>query len=299
MAPLNWMTGITSMGNKLIVLACIVLTWQVLAGQPVEDRLRYARSLAEEGDYYRAISEYKAVRFICADSLVARSCSREIVAAYYLSGKYREALRELNRHPVTSPEDMCRANLMKGLAYYRLKDALSAYSYWSAAATADTTGSAQLYLGLLWCENTQWSDATKAFQELGAAHPGQPSGLLAQELATLAAQGNALPRKSPLLATCMAALVPGSGQVYAGHFYDGLMAFFHVGAFSYAGYMAYCYDHDRSHGYLNTPLVFSLDALFYTANLIGAHKTAGYANMRRQEQLLNRIRDRALSLPLP
>lgn len=287
---------------RLSLALLLLLSISALLGQTMEERKQYADSLMGQEDYYRAISEYKMVDFFTSDKALKLYCQKNIAAAYYNSGKYRESIRtvsDINEKMPDTNDLQYWCNLRIGVSYYRLKAYLAAHSYLAQASQIDSTGLPGIYMALIDTEAGNWEGASNKLDLVIASHANDTLGVTTQEISNIIESSRYLPQKSPVLATMMSAVIPGAGQIYTKHTYDGMLAFFYVGAFTYAGLLAYNYDKDKGHGYWNTSLIFSIDALFYAGNLIGAYKTAGYRNLRQREILLDNIKAKAYSLPLP
>ena len=91
----------------------------VLAGTPEADsQLGFAHSLHAEGDYYRAIGEYKRFLYLYPDSPVADEARLGIGRAYVLGGQAEAAEEYLHSLEALSPEWKARALLETGWARY-------------------------------------------------------------------------------------------------------------------------------------------------------------------------------------
>ena len=88
------------------------------------------------------------------------------------------------------------------------------------------------------------------------------------------------PRKSPALAGAMSAVIPGSGQMYAEHYKDGLMAFVVNGLFI-AGTVAAVDDEN----YALAAIVGGIGLPFYVGNIYGAATASRKWNMSLSRKL--------------
>jgi len=261
----------------------------------------YAMHLMRQRDYERSISELKRISFFSTDLEVKQLCFEEIARCYYYNGQHREALS----HLMSAPSDSLTYSqalfnkLWMGLNYYKLSSFSDAYTQFVFAAHTEPYGIADLYIVLLQAETGNFQEAISIASRLQkySEHP-LIIETISEVLPSLKSAQNVRPL-NPYLATTFSSILPGSGQLYAGHFYDGIMAFLYVGSFTYAGWMTYNYEKDRGKGYYNTAALLSVDALFYLGNLVGAYRTTQYRNMMMRQQVIDPVKRRVLSHPLP
>lgn len=87
--------------------------------------------------------------------------------------------------------------------------------------------------------------------------------------------------KSPVLASMMSAVIPGSGKVYSKRFGDALISFLFVSTNAYASYRAFNRKGIKSsNGWIFGGLAFS----FYSANIFGSAKAAKRYNSDLQKK---------------
>lgn len=245
----------------------------------------FANYLMREGDYFRAITEYKKIEFYANSGSLREFTGLQIGKAYYRSAKYKSSIRSLARLiNETDPHSPVQSEsyLYLGLNYYRLGVWPTAEYYWRQME--DSTGQTAPYFALLHAERSDWQKARRVLESV----PGW------EGVTETFKQGERLPRRSPLVSGILSTLVPGLGQVYSRHVYDGLQAFLFVGAFSFASYMAYRYDSKFNKNYVTTSVAIGITGVFHLANVIGATKTATYYNRRQKDLFLNPIREQIL-----
>jgi hypothetical protein len=204
-----------------------------VASEPSEDRasnevLRFGYSLMEEGDYYRAITEFKRYAFLRPGSDEQFPAYLAIGRAYELGGKAGDAvvwLRHLQPY-ATTPQ--LRADLVVELAFARYlsgaaplaADDLQGFVQNMAlfgAASHDTQQRALYLLGWSQLVSNRPHEAAEAWRQVELPY--------AHQMAEDALAHEHLPRKSPVLAAVLSALVPGLGHVYLGQPLIGLAAF--------------------------------------------------------------------------
>jgi len=264
-----------------------------------QTRMDYADYLYAEKDYFRAISEYKRTFYFSDDNNLKNNCLLNISRAYLKSSRFKSSIRYasklLNREDVHT-DRVTRANHVIGLSYYGLKVFPMAEDFFNKAASSDTSGFSLFYLALLDVEKSKYEDAHIKYHDIAQNHPDSEVARLSMQLSADVLKGHDVKRKNPFLAALMSALLPGSGQLYCQHAYDGLQSFLYVGAFAFATYAAYQYDRHCSDHYVHTAIAVSITGLFHIGNIIGAQRTARYYNLKQKENFLNRIRESVFSI---
>ena len=262
---------------------------------PAQSEADYAAYLMQERDYFRAISVYKRLLFFTDNPAEKQFSLLQIAKAYHFSNRYKSSIQFASRLlnlPDLTADYLPKAQIYLGLNYYRMRVFPLAEDHFRQAQSADSSGFALLYLGLLQSERGHWTQAGSTFREAAEQFPTGPIAAISAQLSQDILLGEELPRRRPWLATMMSALLPGSGQFYNHHYYDGVQAFLFVGAFSFASYAAYRYDHDLNTNYLSTYAAISLTGIFHLANIIGANRTARFYNYRQKEKFLEQVREK-------
>lgn len=92
------------------------------------------------------------------------------------------------------------------------------------------------------------------------------------------------PKKSPVIAVGMSAIIPGSGKVYTGYWKDGLIALSFTALTAWQSYRGFSKKGSKSAiGWIYGAASFS----FYIGNLFGSGKSAHMYNLRRKQDLFN------------
>lgn len=264
-----------------------------------QNKMKYAEYLFRERDYFRAISVYKNILYYSDNSQIKNYCLLQIVRSYHKSNKYKSSIKYISRllnQPTLSDEYFIKSQVYLGLNYYGLKVYPLAEEHLKKVQSSDTTGLSLFYLALVKSENEKWQEANQIYKKLYRQHPSSKMGTISEQLAKQVIKGHDIPQKSPFLATLMSSLIPGSGQFYSHHYYDGLQAFLFVSAFSFASYMAYRYDKNYNNNFITTYVSISITSIFHIANIIGAQRTASYYNLRHKDKFLSQIREKAFSI---
>jgi len=275
-----------------IVLLMLVLQGMVFAqADPA-----FAESLMAEGDYFRAIGEYKRLLFSSTDDGLNQFYDYRIAFGYLKSSHFLLSISYLDRLmklPGVSDEFLFKGNLLYGINFYCLHENEIALGYFNKAQPVDKNGTVDLFLGLLWAENGEWKEANRSFLEATGKASSPEDGTIATELATSVLKGESLDSRSPVLAGFLSAILPGTGQAYSGHWFDALNAFSMVGLFGFATFLAYSYEAQQNNGrYVYTAVGVSITAVFHIANILGAVKTADYYTVKKRQNFMEGIRTR-------
>lgn len=262
-----------------------------------QSKQQYADWLYAQGDYYRAISEYKELLFYSTVPDSADQLRLRIGKSYFRSGKHDNSIAELSAILEHSAPDQLRSAALDLMALNYLNLSLPNQAlYFSAEAKKIGGRSVDFTNALIRANLYQWDDAAAGFAAVRAGGEDDVVGRLAKRNVELVEGAKELGTKSPLAATLMSAVIPGSGQLYAGHSMDALQSFVFVASFAYVSSLAHRYDKQHGGPYYNTGVSLSLTSLFYAANLIGAERTATYYNQRQRQDLVKRINEGSLDL---
>jgi tetratricopeptide (TPR) repeat protein len=281
---------------SLLSLAVIAL---VMPAGAAGDDLDFAKSLMAEQDYFRAISVLKEVRFFSTDERLRQLCDIKIGEAYLWSNKYDMSISTFGRllsADVLDEERNREVDILLGLNYIGLRTFPVAEPYFKKALDAGSGFFPLLYLGLVEAEKGGWDESESFLSRAISASESESQRAVVTGLRDSVHRGTALPSRSPFLAGLLSTIVPGAGQVYTGHYVDAAQAFLAVGALSFAAYGFYLHDSSSGNSYVLTGLGVIAAALFHTANIYGAAKTAEYYNTKQREDFLVPLREKAFSI---
>jgi len=270
------MTGRSFHKFPAVLLVALVTTFPMFG----LDRTAFAKSLEEEGDFYRAIGQWKELRFETTDSDVFWDANQHILVDLWQARQYELGLSELQTlytNPKAQPSNL-RNDLIiwKGLFQYKL-------SRFAEAEFSFTQASAHVYVGLLQARAGRLEAARFSWQGISLPDP------TALQVDT----------RNTFLAAGLSSIIPGSGQLYAGHWYDGAQALAFCAFFGLSTYGTYLYDSKYSSSFLLTALVGSVSAIFYASNIYGAYKTAEYFNQNQENNRTGSLESAVFALGLP
>lgn len=267
-------------------MVSLTLLALVLAGAPdAEQQLGFARSLDAEGDYYRAIGEYKRFLYLYPDSPLADEARFAIGRAYVHGEQPDAAEAHFLSLAVLSPEWKDRAQLELGWARYasgRSEAAilsLRSFLRWTGSQSPADTDRARYLLGWALLAEDRGEEALDAFTSVSSLHEKGP-------LTEAARRWPALPRKSPVLAGLLS-IVPGAGHLYIGEPLVGLAALGWNGLFSFA-----LYESIRRDQVGFAVLLGALEMIWYSGTIFGAVSGAQKYNRDVRLQALDGLRSR-------
>jgi tetratricopeptide (TPR) repeat protein len=246
-----------------------------------------------EGDYYRAITEYKKLTFLFPDSERLSEAFYQIGMAYYKGKDYKSAVNSFAKvRKAYTASNYSSAAFYEGLSYSKLglpdKAALSFERARLFDESHPDAANAQLGLSLNALEKDNVADSRAKLDEFLANYPEDERVPGVQASFGLLDEYESQPRKSPALAGTMSSVIPGSGQMYAEHYKDGLMAFVVNGLFI-AGTVA-ALDDDN---YALAAIVGGVGLPFYVGNIYGAANASRKWNLSLSRKLRD---DLSLSL---
>lgn len=280
----------------MILLGILLLAAAPLWSQPLQPPLPsdplteasqilgFAEALFHNGDYFRAITEYKRFLFLYPSDARAGRVQLQIGISYQRGQQWEDARKTFEEIVRQHPEAEIRAE-----AAYRI-GATSFEQGRYAQAIADLRPVAERYshtaageqarylLGWSYLRARQWPEASQTFATIDATSPLFPSS---RALADAARAGEELPRKSPVLAGLMSAVIPGTGQFYTGRWRDGTVALLLNGAFLAAGLEAVSAGNEAAAG-----LLLFFEAAWYSGTIYGAVNAAQKYNLDLEERWL-------------
>ena len=289
-------------------LLCCFLSIVVSAyGQT--DKRGFLNELLKEKDYFRAITVLKELRYDSVHNLDFRQhCDYMIGYSYYRSAKYENAIDYLTLVAENSRGTSLlrsQARTLMALSYYGLRMYDYALMELDNAYVKDSTyTSIPFYKTLLNIERKQFNQTdTQLRLILQKEQHDSELAIKSKAILDLLDKRHTLPSKSPLLAGVLSCVVPGLGQIYSQHYFDGIQAMGFVTALGYATYASYKYAQNTNGSHLGTVIIGVVAGMFHVSNIVGAVKTAEFRNNRITDEYLNAMRNTYLSLdialPLP
>lgn len=252
--------------------------------------LQFADQLLQEGEYFRAVTEYRRFRFNHPDDPRQAMALFRIGQAFYRGQQYNEALQTFRDVIQSYPETPYgqQAWLWQGeslLQQTQFDAAEQSYSaYMERYADAPALPYAQYQRGWTLLYRRQWGAAAAELQQIPDTSPLFPA---AQQLAIEAQEGSQRPKKSPVLAGVLSALLPGAGQLYNGRPGDAVLSFLLNGLFIAGSIEAIQHDELAIAGVLSF-----FEAGWYGGNVYSAVNGSHKHNRRADETLLQDLERR-------
>jgi len=255
-----------------------------------EAQLKVADAFMEEGEYYRAITEYKRLLILFPSSAGADYALFKIGMACYRGEEYESAahsLALLRERPMAGGY-AAQGRYFEGLSYWKLKK----YEYAkvalrSVAVLCPHSGYAPRALiarALVSFDQDDIAGSVNDLQKLMGSYPAHPGAMRAAEAVKLLGRYHNLPEKSRVLAGLMSAVIPGSGYMYAGHFKDGVTAFF-INGLSVAGAMTGVSQDNYAVG----AIVGGVGLPFYAGNIHGSANAAKKWNAAAKDEFRGKL----------
>jgi TolA-binding protein len=278
------------------LLAVVLLIASPLWSQPIspaatndpltdaDQILGFADALFNDGDYFRAITEYKRFLFLYPTEARAGRVQLQIGLSYQRGQQWDDARQTFEAIAQHHPDAEIRAEAAYLIGETAFRQGRYAQAIADLGPVAERYGptpigeSARFLLGWSHLRARQWLEASQTFERIDTASPLFPS---ARALADAAHEGEQLPRKSPAMAGLMSAVIPGTGHFYTGRWRDGTLALLLNAAFLAAGIEAVSAGNEAAAG-----LLLFFEAAWYSGAIYGAVNAAHKHNRDLEERWL-------------
>jgi tetratricopeptide (TPR) repeat protein len=261
-----------------------------IEGFTADQIIEFAEQLMQEGEYFRAITEYRRFLFYYPHDSRQPMVHFRIGLAFYRGQKYGEALQTFREVAQQYPDTPYGK-----LAWLWQGESLLQQAQYGAAAQVyteivrqfpqDEVGQQARYQqGWTFLYRRQWQDAARQLQQVA---PDSPLYKAAQRLAEEALAGEQISPKSPVVAGFLSAVVPGSGQLYNGRVGDALLAFL-LNSLFIAGITQAMTHHE----YAVAGVLGFFEVGWYAGNVYGAINGAHKENRYAVETYLRNLETR-------
>jgi tetratricopeptide (TPR) repeat protein len=259
-------------------------------GLTPENILSFADHLFDEGDYYRAITEYERFLFSFPRHPLVKKAEHQIAMSYFKGEKYSQALERFRtlaeRYP--SDETGIKSLFMLAETYYQKKDynqAIDAFEKFLTSYPKDPQAdAAKIKKGWCYLRQGNWREASEEFRKLP---PDSPLHAQGQELAEESGKYPGIEKKSPYLAGGLSAVLPGAGQLYIGRKTDAAAAFLLNGTFIWAATESY-----RKRSYVTTGILLFFESGWYLGNIYNAISSAHKYNRLSEAKFMENLQGR-------
>jgi tetratricopeptide (TPR) repeat protein len=253
-------------------------------------QLLVADSFLEEGEYYRAVTEYKRFGILFPGSPKGEYALFRTGMACFLGDEHGDALRAFQTVAERYPDGYYRipSGYFAGLSLWKKKDFAGAAEAFEAvvrsAPGSPFAARALAARSLMELDRDDPAAATAALQRFADGFPDHPEIARVREAQALLRQYEDLPQKSELLAGVLSAILPGAGYVYAGRYGDGLTSFLVNALFIAATVTAV-----RQEWYPAAGIAGGIGLPFYLGNIYGSVNAARKWNRSRRSEMRARI----------
>jgi len=287
----------TRPGVLLLLLAAVLTTlaspsWasgkEVVVTETVQ--LGLADAFLAEGEYYRAITEYKKFLFLFPDSGKADYALFGVGTAYYRGEEYEPAARTFAAllEKYGKGAHAAPSAYFEGVSLWKLgrfDRAEAAFDRVAALEPASEYAPLSLIGKSLLSYDARNDPGCRG--ELARFLENYQQDARAERVhqtVALLDRNREVPQKSPPIAGVMSAVVPGSGYMYAGRYGDGVVALIVNGLFI-AGTVAAI--HQES--YAVAAIVGGIGLPFYVGNIYGSANAATKWNIGVRKELREKI----------
>jgi tetratricopeptide (TPR) repeat protein len=239
----------------------------------------------QEGDYYRAITEYKRFLFFFPQNVRTAEAQWKIARSYFNGKKWDEAISAgdhlIKKFPSTSYQ--AEALLLSGLCFKEKKEYSQARFFFGKAkedaADATTADEAQWQIAATYLKEERWKDASTEYKKINKSSKLYPkSEYFAQGIDRI----QEIPQKSPATAGILAAILPGSGHLYCERYRDATIAFLLNGAFIWGMVEAF-----QQKNYVVGGILTFFELGWYSGNIYSAVASAHKHNQRKKQEYLD------------
>lgn len=255
--------------------------------RPTDEEKRlwnFADNLMKEGEYYRAITEYKRFMAYFSESPLVPTASFNIGGAFFQGEKWDDARRAFIEFYQEFPEDplvpqalflVAQSDYRKGNYELALDEFMEVGVRY---ADVEIGQRAKYMVGWVLIKLKSWENAKQIFEEI------EPHSVFydsAQRLGKEMLNAQSLPTKDPPVAGTLSAVLPGAGQFYVGRYKDGVMALLVNAGFIGGSIQAF----NSGQEVLGGLLVF-LGFSWYTGNIYSAVNSAHKYNHDQEDSLI-------------
>lgn len=280
----------------LLFLNAVYINHIWAAGPDSERQFEFAESLFQEGDFFRAITEYKRFIFYYPDDELVEDALFKIGESYFRAGRWEETIASvdnfLNEFPESELTDA--ALFLKATAQRNLKrfdEALTSYSQIIKRNIEPYKDQAIFQSAMVFVERNDWEKAKSILSIMPESSPLYPA---ARTYSAGLEKINVIPAKSPAVAGSLAAVLPGAGHVYTERYRDAAIAFLLNGAFIAAAVELF-----RKEEYVTGGIVTFFELGWYSGNIYSAVSSAHKYNERSKGEYLKQLQERsALSISM-
>ena len=255
-----------------------------------EVQLKIADAFMEQGEYYRAVTEYKKFLILFPDSVKADYAFFAIGMAHFKGEEYGTAARSFLAMREKYPESSyaIQAVYFEGISQWKMKNydraRVALEILVDQHPDSEYAPRSLMAICLAALDESKAEVSRQALKRFLDRYPGHPGEENVREAAAQIERYQELPEKSPVLAGVMSAILPGSGYIYAEHYGDGITAFLINGLFI-AGTVTAIHQEN----YAVAGIVGGVGVPFYLGNIYGSANAAKKWNLAVRNEIVQKI----------
>jgi putative component of membrane protein insertase Oxa1/YidC/SpoIIIJ protein YidD len=247
------------------------------------DQLAFADYLFSQGDYNRAISEYRRFQVEDSDPVKLAYAQFQIGESHYRNGDFKDAETSFRDALSLSNYQLARYSLARVLLAEKRYPA--ARHYLATIRDSALLKPARAIQALSYYRQYDFPSGAKVTATLAARSLDDDS--LTCRLR--AVQSRRIPERSRCAGSVMSAVIPGLGHAYSGRIGDGLYSFLAVAVLGAASYYYWENHAEQDPTYLKFGIVAGLGVIFHLGNIYGANVAARDYNLLQQRNRLNEV----------
>ncbi|MBN2382242.1 hypothetical protein JXQ70_05110 [bacterium] len=245
----------------------------------------FADHLYNQGEYYRAITEYQRYCFLCENAETCELAQFRIGMAYYHGERYQDAFDEMSSFQKHYPEShlLPSSFFLSGRAALQLNDFSMGRNYFCRVLQTDSSLASRAQVQIVWSLllERNWEKARKMVKP---DPPYDPLWIPAfyDDLGS----SRAIPHKDPILAAVLSAGLPGSGHAYCRRYRDMITAFLVNSVLIWGALTAF--DHEEQSLGLTLSCV---ELFFYSGTILSSYSSVRKFNREQEKRWLDRMRE--------
>jgi len=252
-----------------------------------ERQFQFAEDYFQNGEYYRAIGEYKRFIYFFPLSDKVELARYKIGLCFLYGEQYSEAIKAFDEliEDYKNTGYALKSYLKISRAYVLLKRYDAALTHIknviTIAPNQEMKDEAHYQGGWVYLEMGLWEKAQKYFEEISFQNRKKYN---LKEIVTELDRKLPLKRKNPTTAGVLA-IIPGAGHLYCERKKDALISFLLNGAMIYAAYEAFDHDLDVIGG-----IITFFELGFYSGNIYSAVNSAHKYNRDEKSKFLDYLK---------
>jgi tetratricopeptide (TPR) repeat protein len=272
--------------RTLLIIFMITLSTvgYCIAQDNSEILLKFANTLFEDQEYYRAVTEYyRFIKYYPEDNRVVDAYVK-IAECYFYGKQYEDAIKWSEKILTMNKESkhVTPVWFIMGDSYFKIGNYKSAIKTYSSVLKTETSDPgcfdlARMRIGKSLLYEEKWDEASEEFLKVNPDSIYFPRAKMLAERALL---GNHLKRKNPAIGGLLS-LIPGLGYFYTENRQTALASLIVNGLFIWGSYSSFENDNEGA-GYV---LGF-FGVGFYLGNIYGSIGSAHKYNERQKELFL-------------